>query len=353
MKSINYIKSFVFFLAMILFLDIILLIIVDPYRTFNLVPKKHNLYSTDTRLSSFGILNNAQFDSIILGTSMLQSIDPLYANKILDGSFINISASNGAISYRSKVLEYALNQKKLKHVIFSVDGFYDSNEEFDKGEGFAKYYIGFRCLKYIPCWFFNCSNYRDINRLVEWPNSYEDYFGSKGDDISVKRKKSLNKLINSINSPPPNYNERVITINSDREFINKNLTNLIEKFPDTKFHLIFPPYSRIKYAVWKQKSNNYELYKRRITLFVEEHKDLSNVLIYGFDDEFFLDNLNNYMDDIHHHPKFNYLQIDSIKNKENILTMNNLDDYLFKIDELSSSYNLGDTLLNLKEMVKK
>ncbi len=346
----SYIKSFLISVILILIVDIILLILIDPYRTFNLIKKNHNLYSTDLKMSTYGILNNAPYDSIILGSSMLHSMDPLYANSNLGGQFINISLSNGALSYRSQVLEYALSKKKLKHVIFSVDAFRESEKRFDKGEGFNKFYIGFRYLKYLHCYVISCSNFKDINNLVEWPKSYENYFGSV---LSAQRKKALKKMISDINSPNDDYDITKISKAYDQIIFDKYLLRLINQYPETNFHLIFPPYSRMKYAVLKQKENNFDLYKRRIDMIVTQLEKYSNAKVYGFDDLPFLDDLSNYMDGIHHHPKFNYLQIDLIKNKQSIISLSNLETYLSLIENLAYSLDLEETLLDLNRMVEE
>jgi hypothetical protein len=349
MKYRSYIKSFLISVILILIVDIILLILIDPYRTFNLIKKNHNLYSTDLKMSTYGILNNAPYDSIILGTSMLHNIDPLYANSNLGGQFINISSSDGSLTYRSQVLEYALSKKELKHVIFSLDGFRLSEDKFQKGKNFNNL-IGFRYLKYLPCNVISCSSFKDINNLVEWPKSYENYFGSV---LSAQRKKTLKQMISDINFPNDDYDITKISKAYDQIIFDKYLLRLINQYPETNFHLIFPPYSRMKYAVLKQKENNFDLYKRRIDMIVTQLEKYSNAKVYGFDDLPFLDDLSNYMDGIHHHPKFNYLQIDLIKNKQSIISLNNLETYLSLIENLAYSLDLEETLFDLNRMVEE
>ena len=109
----------------------------------------------------------------------------------------------------------------------------------------------------------------------------------------------------------------------------------------------------MKYAVLKQKENNFDLYKRRIDMIVTQLEKYSNAKVYGFDDLPFLDDLSNYMDGIHHHPKFNYLQIDLIKNKQSIISLSNLETYLSLIENLAYSLDLEETLLDLNRMVEE
>lgn len=64
------------------------------------------------RQQAAGIINNYDFDSAILGTSMLVNTSAKEANEILGGRFFNISMQASNFYERSFVLQYAIDKKK-------------------------------------------------------------------------------------------------------------------------------------------------------------------------------------------------------------------------------------------------
>ena len=76
------------------------------------------------RQQAAGIINNYEFDSIILGTSMLENTSAKEAGEKLGGKFMNISLSGSNFYERSFVLEYALRKKEIKKIIYSLDEYF-------------------------------------------------------------------------------------------------------------------------------------------------------------------------------------------------------------------------------------
>jgi hypothetical protein len=99
--------------------------LVDPYRVFHEPWVRENYYSMDggMRQAASGIINTETFDSIILGTSMAENFSGNEATEVFRHRFVNISLSGSKISERNVVLLYALRQKPIREVIFSLDGF--------------------------------------------------------------------------------------------------------------------------------------------------------------------------------------------------------------------------------------
>lgn len=76
------------------------------------------------RQQAAGIISNYEFDSIILGTSMLENTSAFEATKIVGGNFVNISLSGSSFFEREPILSYALKKKNLKNIIYSLDSTY-------------------------------------------------------------------------------------------------------------------------------------------------------------------------------------------------------------------------------------
>ncbi len=101
-----------------------LLYIYDPMQIFHKPWGRPITFSKNMRQQAAGIINNYSFDSIILGTSMLENTSSKEASKLFGGKFINISLSGSSFYERSYILKYALRKKNIKTVIYSLDSYY-------------------------------------------------------------------------------------------------------------------------------------------------------------------------------------------------------------------------------------
>ena len=73
------------------------LFIYDPLKLFHNRGKYKDYIQGNMREQAAGIINNRDFDSIILGTSMLENTSAKEASKQLSGNFVNISVPGGVI----------------------------------------------------------------------------------------------------------------------------------------------------------------------------------------------------------------------------------------------------------------
>ncbi|MWV61881.1 hypothetical protein DCO58_07195 [Helicobacter saguini] len=102
----------------------ILLFMYDALQIFHKPILRDTTFSTDMRVQDAGIIKHYDFDSILLGSSMLKNTLNSQANDILGGKWVNLSMGASLFAERSIVLKYALTHKNIKHIIYSVDGTY-------------------------------------------------------------------------------------------------------------------------------------------------------------------------------------------------------------------------------------
>ncbi|MBL0703247.1 MAG: hypothetical protein JJV95_04620, partial [Sulfurospirillum sp.] len=97
------------------------LFVYDPLKIFH-KPWKYKTYlQGNMRQQAAGIINNWEYDSLILGTSMLETTSSKEASQKLGGKFINISLSGSDYFERAIVLNYALKKRDIKKVLYSLD----------------------------------------------------------------------------------------------------------------------------------------------------------------------------------------------------------------------------------------
>ena len=95
----------------------------------------------------------------------------------------------------------------------------------------------------------------------------------------------------------------------------------------------------MRYAIWKQSDPNaFQIYIETLRMVVNETSKYSNVFIYGFDDQSFLDDLANYKDTSHYSPEYNSRILTWIKNGEHLLNTENLENYISAITSLTPTH---------------
>lgn len=124
MNKINYklaIYLFFFFAAGLFSVLPVALYFYDPLQLFHAAWGRSPTFDKDMRQQVAGIVRNYDFDSIILGTSMLENSSAAEAGRVLGGEFVNISMSSSLHYERSLVLSYVLGKKSLRNVVYSLD----------------------------------------------------------------------------------------------------------------------------------------------------------------------------------------------------------------------------------------
>jgi len=358
----------VFLLALVFFGT---LYAYDPLKLFHNKGTYKDYIQKNMREQAAGIINNWDFDSITLGTSMLENTSSKEASEQLGGKFVNISLSGGNYFERKFVLDYALRKKELKKVLYSLDYLgnfskgpipkwsylYDYNRFND-----FKAYINDKYLK----WLFSFHTKKWImgrKISLDRPNAwYKDKLSSErfgGLHNWFKRKNNWRykmvfpQILNSIKEIKAGH-----IINTDiseklkmsKNFIDETLLSAVEKYPETEFIFVLPPYSRIRYAIWAQHDKSYfERYKKSLEYLVLQSENYENMKIYGWGTESFLDDISNYKDLRHYEYKINSWMLKAIKNNQGLLSVENIDNYLNQITQKALQYDL----LILGEKIEK
>jgi len=81
---------------------------------------------------------------------------------------------------------------------------------------------------------------------------------------------------------------------------------IVEQYAQTRFYLFFPPYSRLNYAILKQSDpQRFEEYLGILRMVIHDAEKYSNVKVFGFETEDFLDDIANCKDTTHYHQRIN------------------------------------------------
>jgi hypothetical protein len=318
------------------------------------------------RLQAAGIIKNYNFDSIILGTSMLENTSSEEASNIFDASFMNISLSGSDFFERSFVLNYALEKKKINNVIYSLDysGLinYQMGREDYTVDNFDylydnsyindfKQYMNLKSIKLILKGYL--SKEANFDRPNEWftNKSHSSRFGGIDNWFKSESNNQIKKALATIQKSIKAIENNKTIVDKDskeklvksQEYLKKYLLKYVKNNSNTEFYLIIPPYSRIQNAInAKYRKSDFERLKKNIKFLVEKSNRFENLKIFGWGDKEFPNNISLYKDLTHYSPEINSKMLYWIRENNGLLTLNNIKEYLKEFEQKSLSYDLQE-----------
>ncbi len=360
------------YFSIILFSSILLFIgfySYDPLQLFHKPWGREATFSKNMRQQVAGITNNYQFDSIIIGSSILENTSAYEADKKLGGKFVNISLSGSSYYERMIVMNYVFQKHSIKKVIYSLDaaGYIHQQKSYPSYplELFDYLYDGkkFNDFKaYFNYTFLEClltfskseeciGQKTTLDKPNAWYNEEgnKERFGGLDKWLEAKNNSAIKSVFNDIVSTTEKIKagevlslENIdLKIYKAKQYVNETIMDFVQNNPQTEFIMIFPPYSRLYYALWAQYNLPYwEIHKAMIKYFVHKSEALPNLKVFAFGKENFLDVIANYKDTSHYHPSINSWMLSEIEKNEGELTKENVNKYLQIITNKALHYNV-------------
>lgn len=282
--------------------------------------------------------------------------------KALGGNFVNISLSGSNYWERSTVLKYALKQKQLRSVVYSLDRVYLNCPEYSpyrfKYWGYlyndnplddVKAYLTSTYAKKIL--FSTPTGHKsNLDRPNEWMSKryHSCRFGGLHNWLSNLDKQGMGNFLRkrlpaSAAKADPSA---AIVRDSDKEtraaaYVDKYVLAFAEQHPETEFYLIFPPYWRFDFAEMRQTNTPaFATHQAVVRHVVRRAEELGNVRIFGFEDCAFVDDIARYKDVTHYDDGVNEYMAESMGQDRHRLTSANIEAYLARCDELARTFDI-------------
>lgn len=369
---------FIFICIICMFLSILsILYITDPLQLFHksFFHKDRMYYSM--REQAAGIINSFEFDSVILGTSVLENTSAREASQKIGGIFVNISLPGSSFYERAIVLKKVL-QKDISHVIYSLDSVYlgcmkesqdfpVKNWAFLYDENPFNDYRLYLTRQFIKNIFSPDANLRKVD--TDRPNAWfsEPYHSSRFGGLAkwvqqIENPQVKNFLLHelpasakrshkNLEKPESYIREKEAAL---RDYLDSYVIDIIAQHPKTNFYLIFPPYYRYVYANMAQNAQHkFHLHQYAVRYLVSKESLMQNIHIYGFEDQSFVDDISNYKDTIHFHHKLNSYFLDAIASNTHILAAHNLEQYLASCKNLALQFNISQLNDEVQSLLRK
>ena len=346
-----------------------LLWLYDPLQVWHKPYFRDISFFRDIRIQAKGIIKNYDFDSFILGTSMMENTLSKEAEQKLGGKWTNISIGGFRFNERAIILKYMLTHTKPKNIIYSLDGYWVANRTNDT-KNFAFLYDDnelndFKIYlneKFVLCAIrFSKSSYcvgsKDLDNFISWlwikDNGNNARFGGMQKWLENRENEQITNTIKELSNmvEPTPYNPKPFSnsIKTHQKYITNNLLIFARQNPNTQFSIIIPTYSRLFYRL---NDKIYPQAKVILKWLANETANLPNMKIYAFDDLNYADEIANYKDLTHYNVDMNSMQIDAIANGTHILTPENIDEYLQTMENKIKAYDLAPLIQEIKEWEK-
>ncbi|WP_455940637.1 hypothetical protein [Helicobacter pullorum] len=324
----------------------------DPLQLFHKPIFRETTFFGDMRLAARGIIRYYDFDSVILGTSMLENTSAKEAGEKLGGKWVNLSLSGSAYNERAVILEYLFGYKKPQKIIYSLDSFtidsikdssrfdylYDENPLDD-----FKVYLNDKFMSCALVWreSKDCTGNKGLEELLKWFDYEGELFGGFEKWLKYGKKETI-AMLKNIKDTPFVARKDSFDLEKQRNYIQTYVLDFVAENPKTQFYFIVPTYSRLGYRTENFSVDSKSFYNRALNLkwFVQELEKYPNAKIYGFDTLDYADDIASYRDFIHYNVDMNSLHLDSIKQGKHILDSNNIDSYLKVMEDKIKNYDL-------------
>lgn len=354
-----------------------LLYIYDPFWLFHKPIFRSTTYHSDMRIQAKGIIDNAEFDSLILGSSMLENTSAKEAGQKLGGKWINLSLAGSDFNERKILLNYALKRKNIKRVILSIDNYVLLNGDRENStswrvdsrlytEGlFLENFKRYLNKKFIKCtlrWSKKAECVGDKNDLETIAQTYRaerKYFGGFLFWIEWQKEQAVKLYSEYVKNDfrPKSAETKRLNFDEQKIYLQESVLQAIRENPQIEFYLIFPPYPRFFYAlfpfeaVYHKGRSGKEIFaevRQILPYLTQKVANLENAKIYGFDNLDYTDNITNYCDHAHYWLDMNSMQLDAIANGTHILTPQNINSYLATMESKIKSYDITPLIEQIK-----
>lgn len=369
MEAKRSVSIFISLVSGMIILFLTTLYVYDPLQVFHKTWGRDTTFHKNMRQQAAGIINNYEFDSVILGTSMLENTSANEVSQKLGGNFINISISGGNFYERSLILEYTLYKKNIKKILYTLDNslrnnilkghntyslnsfnyLYDQNNLND-----LKVYMNDKYLKCLLTFSRKgeCVGIKkDFDRLNAWYKvkyhsmrfgGLENWFKAKNSQQVKKEFKKISTVARNVKNGKSVKNDNIEKdIVDSKKYIDKTIIKYVKSYPNTKFILVIPPYSRMLYAQWAQyNKSTFKIYKNMIQYIVTKSDQFDNLKIFGWGNHSFVDDISMYKDPQHFEYTINSWMLDAISREEGLLLKSNIDQYLDLFTQKALEFDL-------------
>lgn len=330
----------------------ILTCVIDPYFHYHapLEGMSYRLY--EQRYINDGISRHFEYDTVITGNSLSENIKTSQVDELFDCNSIKLPYSGAGYNELWSNLDRTLTYNPAVERVFVIVDTEDMPKEKDyqRYSNQPDYLYDDNFWNDAAYWWNKDIFYRGTfyNMLMtlsgEESTTFDEYSvkdGEVGADVVLPLIGDIpNEEDTHSWSYGPHEEEMVI------ENIDENIIQVVNKYPDVDFHLIYAPPSIArwgKYYIWGDQKLRIESCRTATKLLLEP----DNIYLYSFQDDFDLVcDLDNYHDTIHYTEGVAEYILETVSLKQKRITKDNYEEYFERITDFYLQYDYQALQIN-------
>lgn len=315
--------------------------IIDPFFQYHV---KDHQYMLNTKYVSPGLIKNYDYDSIMIGSSMTQNFDMEDFAEQMDCKPLLIGSGGINLQEMVEYIELAQSQGKASDYYICADLYLFAQENDstniqylfeDSALSTIKYVLSFEAwFRFMPV---DVALTTAKKLGITLPTTFEkkmsissyQYWGDEeiyGEDIVIERYKNGRYSISDVDTE--NLYQRMV---EQIDLLFENLDSSNENI-----YFFFPPYSAL-YWCEVQDKGYFEQYLMAKEYFVQKAM-ADGCIVYDFQSEELIQDLNNYKDYTHYSPQINSWMTKCFSEGKNIVTEDNILEYHARLREKIDSF---------------
>lgn len=319
--------------------------IIDPGFQFRV---KDNTYFLSSRYVAPGLVKNQEYDTIILGSSMIQNFDVSHFEKLFNAEVLKVGVSGMNAAETIDYIKLAYDSNKASNFFICIDLSSFRTLENSKNEKYMfkndpisnlRYMISYKTwLRYLPIGI--CTSV--LSKTDKIPPSLSkktniDLLDDWSDDHTCSRETVVKNHLNNA------YNVSEVDLNN----LELNLKNTIKVFFENidaekgNHFFFFPPYSALFWCT-AQENGYFDTYIRAKEYFYDLAAK-NNCTVYDFQSAELITDLDNYRDTTHYGKHINTWMAEQMHDGKYIITKNNQKTISNDLKKLISSFKTENT----------
>lgn len=353
MTSKKFFKRTVFSMTFIFLLNLILIIIIDPYFHYH-KPLKFINYSINGRQERYinnGIVKHFDYDAVITGTSMTENFKSSQFDKLFNINSIKVPFSGGSYKEINDNVEVALkSNKNIKYILRGLDyGKINDDYKTMKYKSYPIYLYDDKISNDDDYWWNKdtIKRIKDIliSTIKRKPKiTFDEY--ARWNEEYIPGKESVLKTYKRLDKENIEKNLSKEDIRRIDKNIEENVTRLPREYSNVKFIYFITPYSIVYFDELNQKC---EIEKQIMAekYMIEKILEVPNIELYSFFNNYeMITDLNNYKDAGHYMGHINDQILIWIKEEKYKLTKENYQEYINKNLEFYQNYDYESIFKN-------
>lgn len=299
---------------------------MDPLVQYGKESPPLTSYEYTEMYSNPGIAKNYDYDSVMVGTSMIESTDVDLCDKLFDCNMIRMPYSGGTTYNMKTILDLCFESNdNIKSVYWELDEFQLTGSPTEP--------------RYpLPEYLYKTDHSEDISYLLNLDIFYHyaviDIFNTLRGNIQNAERRGItltgdfgkDSMLAAYNRPEISETKvdfKKSTMRSKEDQNLKNIEGLVVNNKDTQFTFFFPPFSVI---YWDNdiRKGQFDATMDSVEYAMSKLLKYDNVRIYFYQgEESIITNLDNYKDFSHYGNWINDAITEKIANNENEITLDN------------------------------